>query len=168
MRDVTAKATHPNKRHLTAQAYRGRKAVAFTACVEQRAPILADAELVSAFVPLLENAATDAKCIIPVYTFMPDHLHVLLLGTGDDSDAKAAMDRFKSRSGWWLYRHRPPAKWQTGYWDHVVRYFEGWEAQARYIAANPCRAGLAENVFDWPFTGSIGCDLAEVIAEAFW
>ncbi len=32
------------------------------------------------------------------------------------------------------------------------------------IANNPVRAGLVENPLDYAFTGSIGCDLLEVMA----
>jgi len=119
-------------------------------------------------VPKLEQAASAHGCTVPVYTFMPDHLHVLLLGTSEQSDTKAAMDAFKYKSGWWFYRNRPDISWQKDYWDHVVRSYEGWEAQARYIAANPCRAGLAPNVFAWPYTGCIGHKLEEVLLDAFW
>ena len=99
---------------------------------------------------------------------MPDHLHVLLLGETDASDSKRSVDRFKASSGWWLYRHRPEIHWQKDYWDHVVRTYEGWEAQARYISGNPVRAGFIDDPLEWPYTGSIGYDVRETILDAHW
>jgi putative transposase len=157
------------RRHrLFREAYLGRRSVAFTACVEGRRRIFNDPDIMSAFVPLLGNAADRFDCAVPIYTFMPEHMHVLMIGQSETSDLKGAMDRFKSLSGWWFYRHRPDTRWQTGYWDHIVRDFEGWRSQARYIAGNPCRAGLCNDVFEWPHTGCIGFDLKEVILDAFW
>ena len=122
----------------------------------------------SAFVQLLARSAQPFGCQVPIYTFMPDHLHVLMIGEHEKSDLKCAMDKFKSLSGLWFYRFRPELHWQTGYWDHVVRAFEGWRSQAKYIAANPCRAGLCQDVFEWPYTGSIGYDLKEVLTDVFF
>ena len=78
------------------------------------------------------------------------------------------MDRFKATSGWWLYRNRPEVHWQKDYWDHVVRAYEGWETQARYISGNPVRAGLIDDPLEWPYTGSIGHDVREIILDAHW
>ena len=96
-------------------AYLGRKAVAFTACLEGRRRCLNDADVYEAMVECLGEAAPRHGCVIPAYTFMPDHLHVLILGIEDTSDPKAAMNRFKARSGWWLYRNRPDLHWQKDY-----------------------------------------------------
>ena len=157
------------KRHrLPPEAYRGRRAVAFTACVRGRRTALDDPEIVAAFVGHLAEAAARHGCTVPIYCFMPDHLHALVLGEDEGSDAKGAMDRFKAASGWWLFRNRPGVRWQKDYWDHVVRAREGWESQARYLAGNPVRAGLVADPFDWPHTGSVGYDVREIILDAHW
>jgi putative transposase len=153
------------KHRLPRTAYIGRKSVAFTACVEERKRIFNDATIMSAFVPLLGKSARQFACDVRIYTFMPDHFHVLMVGEDDASDLKGAMDKFKTLSGRWFYRHRPDLHWQMGYWDHAVRDFEGWRSQARYIAANPCRAGLCKDIFEWPFTGTIGHDLHGVLSD---
>jgi len=142
--------------------------VAFTACVEERKQIFNEVEIMSAFLPLLGKSAQQFGCAVPLYTFMPDHFHVLMIGELPGSDLKGAMDKFKTLSGRWFYRYRLELHWQKGYWDHVVREFEGWRSQARYIAANPCRAGLSRDVFDWPYTGSICSDLNEVLLDVFF
>ena len=153
---------------LPPETYIGRKSIAFTSCIEGRQPILNDPEIVANFIPLLARAADRFACAVPIYTFMPDHLHVLLIGTSEQSQIKSAMDTFKTLSGRWIYHHRSHARWQRGYWDHIVRDFEGWRSQAKYIAANPCRAGLCQDVFEWPFTGSIGSDIRDVLSDVFF
>ena len=99
---------------------------------------------------------------------MPDHLHVLLYGTTPQSRAKDAMIRFKRDSGMWLAANRPDLEWQEDFYDHIIRRSEGWEVQARYAALNPVRARLAEDIFAWPYTGSIGYDRDEVLLDAWW
>jgi len=153
---------------LKPEDYIGRRSVAFTACVEGRERIFNDPDIIEAFVPILGRSAERFGCAVPIYTFMPDHLHVLMIGEREDSDLKRAMVKFKAALGWWLYRNRPQVKLLGRFWDHVVREFEGWRSQARYIAANLCRAGLCKDVFDWPHTGTIGFNLNEVLQDTFW
>lgn len=45
--------------------------------------------------------------------------------------------------------------WQPGFHDHAVRREESLEAIARYIVANPLRAGLVKKVGDYPLWDAI-------------
>ncbi|MGV3616638.1 MAG: transposase [Fimbriimonas sp.] len=98
---------------------------------------------------------------------MPDHLHMIVSGMTDGAAPKRAMEAFKRDSGMWLARHRPDLRWQWNFHDRILRRKE-IAAACRYIALNPVRAGLAEDIHAWPFTGSIGFDLNEVLLDAFW
>ena len=40
--------------------------------------------------------------------------------------------------------------WQAGYYDHAIRKDEDIVNIARYIIANPIRAGLVKKVGDYP------------------
>jgi hypothetical protein len=40
--------------------------------------------------------------------------------------------------------------WQEGFHDHAIRREERLRDTARYIIANPVRAGLAKSVRDYP------------------
>ena len=40
--------------------------------------------------------------------------------------------------------------WQSGFHDHALRREEDLAQLARYIVANPLRAGLAQRVGDYP------------------
>lgn len=101
-------------------------------------------------------------CVVPLYCFMADHLHVMFMGLHEASDGLAAMSHFKQLSGKWMYRNGMIG-WQGDFYDHIMRSGEDWRAHANYIAQNPVKAGLVENCLDYPFLGSIGCDLQEVI-----
>ena len=158
----------PRPHRLPADRYVGKVCVSFTSCTAERQPALLDDELQAALRDRLAIAAENHGCTVPVFVFMPDHMHVLILGMHDHSNVKLAMDEFKLLSGGWLFRNRPGVRWQKDYWDHVLRPSEGWHRQAMYIAANPCRAGFSEDVFSWSGTGSIGYDLREVLSDAFW
>lgn len=87
----------------------------------------------------------------------------MLMGTSEHSDMLAAMTKFKTRSGTWLYRKKLPP-WQKDFFDHVMRVGEDWRRHATYIANNPVRAGLASDWSLYPFTGSIGCDLQDIVS----
>ncbi|MNP56065.1 Transposase IS200 like protein [compost metagenome] len=81
---------------------------------------------------------------------MPDHLHWLIELKGATLDT--LMRRFKSRSSLALHQagveHHPV--WQPGYQDRALRREESIVHVARYIVANPLRAGLARSVRDYP------------------
>lgn len=80
------------------------------------------------------------------YCFMPDHFHLLTQGERDDSDLIALIRHFKQGTGHAYLRNHPRRLWQPSFWDHYVRLEEDIEDVARYIWANPWRAGLVE---DW-------------------
>lgn len=139
----------------------------FTACTIGRQSGLADAEVVDAFVPIFERACEPHGCLVPLYCVMPDHLHIVIRGQHDNSAPKRVMEAFKRDSGMWLAAHRPGIVWQKDFHDRILRYNET-SATIRYFALNPVRAGLAEDINAWPFTGTIGYDLNEVLQDAFW
>lgn len=149
-------------------AYHGRKGVSFTACEAARQPLLACDEVFGMLAKTLAEAAQRHGCSVPIFCLMPDHLHVLILGLSDASRPRLAMNRFKQKSGEWLAAHRPDLRWQKDFYDRIVRQKEGYENVARYLALNPVRAGFAEDVYAWPYTGSIGYELREIIEDAWW
>jgi hypothetical protein len=45
--------------------------------------------------------------------------------------------------------------WQKGFYDRALRSDEDVAAVARYIVANPLRAGLVDSVREYPFWDAI-------------
>ena len=156
------------KHRLPDAAYRGERNVAFTANEESRRPLFRDRAVVEAMLPILETQTARFDCLVGVYCFMPDHLHLIFCGQGPRADAKRAMDGFKHKSGLWLAEHRPAYHWQDDYCDHIIRKGDDWRRQVGYIVRNPVRAGLVEDALAWPHTGSVGFDLTELLVDAHW
>lgn len=84
------------------------------------------------------------------WVLMPDHLH-WLFQLGDVADLSSAMKLFKARSARTLnqYLHRTGSILQKSYYDHALRRDEDLRTLARYIVANPLRAGLVSNVGEY-------------------
>jgi REP element-mobilizing transposase RayT len=97
---------------------------------------------------------------------MPDHLHVILQGQDDSSDTWRAMVDFKQKTGFWFGRNRPRDAWQKDFYDHIIRADDDLGAQIRYTADNPVRKGLVRLWSEYPFTGAIGIDLKDILADA--
>ena len=49
------------------------------------------------------------------------------------------------------------------FYDHVIRKSEDIVVQVRYILDNPVRKGLVSSWEEYPFKGSIGCKLEDVL-----
>jgi putative transposase len=106
-----------------------------------------------ATVELLRTAAGYGFAVT-AYCFMPDHLHTLLEGTRDDSDFVKCAAMFKQRSAFTHARRYGGQLWQHSYFEHVLRRDDDCLAIAAYIVANPFRAGLCNEIAEYPFVGS--------------
>ncbi len=140
--------------------------VAFTACLSARIPFFVSHETVGPFIEFLRTSSEKYQCLVPIYCFMPDHIHILLQGKTDQANTHHAMSAFKQKAGFWLSGHRPELSLQTDFYDHVVRQSEDLNSQIIYIAANPVRAGIAPDLLSHPFTGAFGYELKDVILGA--
>lgn len=90
------------------------------------------------------------------WVIMPDHVH-WLFQLGENTDLSAAIKRFKAYSARRVNGHlkRQGALWQKSFYDHALRKGEDVQGVARYIVANPLRAGLVENIGDYPLWDAI-------------
>jgi REP element-mobilizing transposase RayT len=152
---------------LPKEYYKGRIFVALTLCIQNRAPIFSDAEIVKIFIDLLAGITTKHNCQIPVYCFMPDHLHFIIVGNDDEVDLLRAVASYKQKTGYWMSRNKPSARWQKDFYDHVIKKEESFSAWINYILDNPVRRGIVKNWLDYPFKGSIGIDFNEVISSLY-
>lgn len=159
-----ASARHVRQRphRLSRTAYRGEIAVSYTACVAHRFPLFGNPTTTNGCIRILGTSAQDKGCVVPIYCFMPDHVHIILQGMSPTADSWAAMVDFKQRTGFWMKRQGLSVAWQRGFYDRVLRDEAAIKAQLRYIAGNPVRRKLASTWDVFPFTGSFGVELAEV------
>jgi putative transposase len=85
------------------------------------------------------------------WVLIPDHMHWLMqLGVGQT--LARVIKILKGRSSRILNQNlkRKGAVWQSAYHDHAVRCDEDLNRLARYIVANPLRAGIVTSVGDYP------------------
>ena len=104
------------------------------------------------------RAAAEQRFEILTYCFMPDHVHLLIEAQDDGSNGKAFIASSKQYSGYYFKARTGQKLWQRDSFERVLRDTEGSLAVARYILANPVRAGLVERPFDYPFSGSFAWD----------
>ena len=85
------------------------------------------------------------------WVIMPDHVHLLVRLC--DTPLPEAMRLFKGRTGRavGVIGDVGGPVWQHAYHDHAVRRDEDLLSIARYVCANPVRAGLVRSVRDYPF-----------------
>lgn len=97
------------------------------------------------------------------WVLMPDHLH-MLARLGSREPLSRLMQRLKAVTATAANTSRGNAKgavWMPGYHDHGVRREEAMPAIARYIVANPVRAGLVDRVGSYPYWDALWLDPAE-------
>lgn len=144
--------TPPHSRNLRTGRYSeiGR-AYLITTVTKDRQPLFADLRLARLAIWEL-RACDEAKlCATLAFVLMPDHLHWLLQLT--DATLSGLLKRYKSRSGGVINRSRNTpgmAVWQAGFHDRAIRDGEDVRQVARYLVANPVRAGLVASVGRYP------------------
>jgi REP element-mobilizing transposase RayT len=93
------------------------------------------------------------RCESLAWVLMPDHLHWLVT-LGAQQTLSETMRIFKAYTSRLLNQRNGCAGrrvWQAGFHDHAARRDEDLRAMARYIVANPLRAGLVTEIGDYPF-----------------
>ena len=91
------------------------------------------------------------------YALMPDHLHWLVQQLNSDHTLSRVVADVKSVSSRRINAAlgRKGSVWQQGFHDHALRDDEDIPATARYIVANPLRAGLVKSLRDYPLWDAI-------------
>ena len=89
-----------------------------------------------------------------VWTIMPNHVHVLfkLLGDISVSSILHSWKSFTSKEANKIL-NRTGEFWQREYFDILARSERQLEFFLRYVLNNPVKAGLCEQIFQWPWTG---------------
>ncbi|MFJ3482492.1 REP-associated tyrosine transposase [Pseudomonas sp. NPDC090202] len=126
-----------------------------TAVTRSRTPLFQDWQTGRLLVHQFRRAQLDGWADSLAWVVMPDHFHWLLsLGACDLSNLILAT---KSRAAREINAHlgRSGAVWQRGFHDRAIRCDEDLPSVARYIVANPIRAGLVKRVQDYPLWDAV-------------
>ena len=126
-----------------------------TTNTHERVPIFSDFHLGRLVVWQFRLAHYQGLANSLAWVVMPDHFHWLIsLDKGSLADL---MRQVKSKSTRVVnaVAGRQGRLWQPGFHDHAVRQEENLESIARYIVANPLRAGLVKTCGDYPLWDAI-------------
>jgi len=90
------------------------------------------------------------------YVLMPDHLHWQFQLLNKYTLAEV-VKHLKGRTTQLINKseQRKGSIWQADYFDHQIKDENDLIKQARYIIANPLRAGLVSNIGNYPFWNCI-------------
>ena len=104
---------------------------------------------------IIHSDASWGDANLLAWVLMPDHWHGLVQ-LGDESLFRV-VSRFKAHVTRALHASCAieGAVWERSFHDHALRIDEGVRQAARYIVANPIRAGLATNALDYPYWNAI-------------
>ncbi len=108
------------------------------------APVFADFTKARIIINCLGTSALQSISETLAFVVMPDHIHWLfVLRFGSKSHC---VQRVKAQCS----RDSGELVWGDGFCDHAVSVDEDLKATARYIVANPLRAGLVGDIGDYP------------------
>lgn len=147
----------PHGHHLRRGRFSQRERIYLvTTITHDRLPRFSDLDPARAVIHALRREATAGTCRTLAWVLMPDHLHWLFVLRDDElsrlvgrlkQSAARSVNRITGRTGEML--------WQRGFYDRAVRDDEDVVQMARYIVANPVRAGLVENIGAYPFWDAV-------------
>ncbi len=140
---------------------RGRCSVAggvyhVTTTTFTRSPLFGDPRLGCAAAASIASRESLGDSDLLAWVLMPDHLH-LLVRLGTVGNLSSLIGRIKARSTKAVQRAKtlPSPVWAKGYHDRALRRDDDLKAVARYIVANPVRAGLVQRCGDYPFWDAV-------------
>lgn len=155
--DPPLEEKHNWLRRLPEGFYRGHSSVHWQMTIQDRAQGWLKPGFHARFREVLLHTLARHDLVCPIYCLMPDHMHLLWMGTSSDADQKLAAKFFREHVNALLHRSLNGIRFQKQAYDHVLRQSEqGADAvreMAWYIQQNPVRAGLEVEESDWPYLG---------------
>jgi REP element-mobilizing transposase RayT len=118
--------------------------------VARRRPVFSNLAAARKAVRALHADAVRRHAETLAYVVMPDHVHWLVRLRPQGTLAEAAR-RYKALVSLALGER----VWQRGFHDHALRDDEDLRIVARYIVANPLRAGLVDDIGAYPHWDAI-------------
>jgi putative transposase len=126
-----------------------------TVVTHQRQRFFRDWQMGRLLVHQMRDAQRQGLVESLAWVVMPDHLHWLV--ELENSTLEDLVLTVKSHTARHVNKSlgRSGRFWQRGFHDRAIRYEEDLETVARYVIANPIRAGLVRRVHDYPLWDAI-------------
>jgi putative transposase len=122
-----------------------------TTVVQNRYPLFNDISTARLLIRELRRLHEEGDVISLAWVVMPDHLH-WLVQLNECWPLCRVVKVLKARSALTINRYlgKQGSLWQRAYYDRAARKDEDIRQFARYIVANPLRAGVVQNIGDYP------------------
>ena len=121
-----------------------------TSVVYDRHPVFSDWRTGRLLVAEFRHAHEQDLVESIAWVVMPDHFHWLMQLKSDNLGKIVGAVKARCTQAVNRKTGRRGRLWQTGYHDRAIRDGEDLKPFARYIIANPLRAGLVERIGDYP------------------
>ena len=130
-----------------------------TIVCQQRQPWFADWTIAQTAAATIAEKQLWRDSHVLCWVLMPDHLHVVV-ELGASESLSMLIRRVKSVTARAINRYlrSEGAVWMAAYHERTLRRDEDLRQVARYVIANPIRAGLADCVGRYPFWDAIWLD----------
>ena len=115
-----------------------------TTTIINRVPEFQDLKTARQAINVIRKADDLAFTTTYCFMLMPDHLH-WLFQLNEGVTLSQVVKSMKTQTSKTMQNN-----WQKGFYDHAIRKDEDIQAVARYIIANPVRAGLVKRAGDYP------------------
>ena len=134
--------------------YEGYRLYFLTICTFGRAERFRDAAVVDLVLSQFLLTAPVVGVEVIAYCFMPDHVHLVVVGKQAGAELRRFVSLAKQRSGYEFARVRDGRLWQPSYFDRTLRSNEDIAEIIAYVIRNPVRARLVNDPADYPYWGS--------------
>jgi len=134
--------------------YSGFYSYFITICTSNKQPYFTNEDIIKEIIIDLEREANNRNFKVFAYCFMPDHLHLLLIGE-ENSKLIDFIKIFKQKTGYSFKQKTKSPLWQKSYYDHVLRKKEDLNKISEYIFNNPVRKNMVRDFREYPYSGSL-------------
>lgn len=128
-----------------------------TTVTHERKPLFTDFWLARQLIRELRKADNSGACKTLAFVVMPDHLH-WLFQLSDKKPLPKVVGQVKAGASAAINQEQGTPgvpRWQKGFHDRALRCEEDLRALARYVVANPVRAGIVQRVGSYPHWDAI-------------
>jgi REP element-mobilizing transposase RayT len=127
------------------------QAYCITTVTRERQPLFLDFTIARLLIRELRRLHEAGDVNSLAWVIMPDHLHWLLqLTTGASLAQVVKLLKGRSSRVITVYVNGEGGIWQRAYYDRAVRSDDDIRQSARYIVANPLRAGRVAEIANYP------------------
>ena len=148
-------ARYRKKHRLAVQHYQSKKIYFVTIATANRKAVFLSDKIVNSHLKVLARVSEKWAFDVLAYCYMPDHLHLLIVGKSPISSLPKLIGAYKQATGYQYKQQTGNPIWQKSFYDHILRKEESIFAAARYILNNPVRKQLVEHPADYPYAGSL-------------